>query len=258
MDEFIVARLARGMLVVVGLLLVGSLMSAQPPEKDAKPEKPEKPKLSIVLRDRHGHATPQREGTVRTGAGLTDISQPREDTVIITLTGVAVAGPHPCKASVAAMDFELNQCFDIVAADKLKTARLTMEASIIGLLRGDKHGGSAGVSNGSAAVTAGGRALGVTLLELGIEGHAVAGGDNLAINDHKGPVSVSIPTGEYHLVQGFRINAAHARTVCGTAAAAEFAPDPALDPTWISATEPFHGAVKKDFGFRVILHVEPE
>ena len=42
------------------------------------------------------------------------------------------------------------------------------------------------------------------------------------------------------------------------AASAEFAPDPALDPLWISAFEPFHGAQKKDFGFRVTIKVEPE
>jgi hypothetical protein len=40
--------------------------------------------------------------------------------------------------------------------------------------------------------------------------------------------------------------------------AREFAPDPALDPLWISAFEPFHGSKKKDFGFRVTIKVEPE
>jgi hypothetical protein len=36
---------------------------------------------------------------------------------------------------------------------------------------------------------------------------------------------------------------------------AEFAPDPAIDPLWLSYKEPFHGAAKKDFGFQVILKV---
>ena len=36
------------------------------------------------------------------------------------------------------------------------------------------------------------------------------------------------------------------------------APDPALDPLWISYWEPFHGAVKKDFGFQVTVKVAPE
>ena len=47
------------------------------------------------------------------------------------------------------------------------------------------------------------------------------------------------------------------RIIC-KAASAEFAPDPALDPLWISYWEPFHGAIKKDFGFQVTVRVVPE
>jgi hypothetical protein len=49
-----------------------------------------------------------------------------------------------------------------------------------------------------------------------------------------------------------------ALTGLGKSASAEFAPDPALDPLWISYWEPFHGAGKKDFGFQVILKVAGE
>jgi hypothetical protein len=42
------------------------------------------------------------------------------------------------------------------------------------------------------------------------------------------------------------------------AASAEFAPEPALDPLWISYWEPFHGAQKKDFGFQVTIKVSAE
>jgi hypothetical protein len=44
---------------------------------------------------------------------------------------------------------------------------------------------------------------------------------------------------------------------CKTASA-EVAPDPALDPLWINAFEPFHGAAKKDFGFQVTSKISPE
>ena len=86
----------------------------------------------------------------------------------------------------------------------------------------------------------------------------MCGDDNLSINDHKGPVSMALPPGDFHRRQTCRINADHARSILGKAAAAEFGPDPALDPTWISITDPFHGASKKEFGFRVTLRVEPE
>jgi hypothetical protein len=82
--------------------------------------------------------------------------------------------------------------------------------------------------------------------------------ESLAVNDHKGPVGVPVLPGEYHLHQHFHIDASHEQGVCGKGAAAEFAPDPALNPTWISVNDPFRGANKKDFGFRVTLRVEAE
>ena len=87
----------------------------------------------------------------------------------------------------------------------------------------------------------------------------VAGGDNLSINDRQGPLSVPVTPGPYTLRQTFGLSAAHARSLkfC-KAASAEFAPDPALDPLWISYWEPFHGAAKKDFGFQVVVKVAPE
>jgi hypothetical protein len=48
---------------------------------------------------------------------------------------------------------------------------------------------------------------------------------------------------------------AHACLLLYKGPSAEFAPDPALDPLWISYKEPFHGATKKDFGFQMTLKV---
>jgi hypothetical protein len=153
------------------------------------------------------------------------------------------------------MDFDLDQEIAIGFTDpKVKKAKLTIEAQIIGLLRGDKHGGTASVGNGAVVIACGEHQV----LSLSIDGHAVSCDENLAINDRKGPVTTFVPAGEYRLLQSFRVSASHVRSICGKAAAAEFAPDPALDPTWISATDPFRGANKKEFGFRVTVRVEPE
>ena len=228
-----------------GIVLSLPYLAAQPPAA---------PKVGFVLKDRHGHAMPTRTHTARTGGGNTDVALPRDDTLVISMTGVVTAAPQPTKAAAGVMEFELNQEFAIGFADlKLKKAKLTAEAHVIGLLRGDKQGGSASVSNGSVFIAGEGVAV-----ALAIEGHAVCGEENLAINDHKGPISIVLPPGDYHLRQTFRIDANHVRSIRGKAAAAEFGPDPALDPTWISMTDPFHGANKKEFGFRVILRVEPE
>ncbi len=88
--------------------------------------------------------------------------------------------------------------------------------------------------------------------------HAVAGGENESINDREGPVSAPVVPARYTLHMTWTVGAAHPHNLrfC-KAASAEFAPDPALDPLWISYWEPFHGAAKKDFGFQVTLKVSP-
>jgi hypothetical protein len=236
----------------IGLVLSVLELSAQAPPA---PITPPPPKVGFILKDRHGHAIPWRTDAAHTGGGNADVAQPRDDTLIITMSGVVTAGPHPCKATAASIDFDLHQEFAIAFADpKLTKAKLTTEAQVIGLLRGDKNGGSASITNGAVVITWGDNSV----LSLSLEDHAVDGDDHLAINDHKGPCSVPVLAGDYCLQQKFHMSAAHVRSICGKAAAAEFAPDPTLDPTWISVTDPFHGANKKEFGFRVILRVEPE
>jgi hypothetical protein len=81
----------------------------------------------------------------------------------------------------------------------------------------------------------------------------------LSVNCKEGPLWAPAVPGDYKLHQTFfiRATAPHSVVPC-KASSAEFAPDPALDPLWISYWEPFHGAIKKDFGFQVILKVIPE
>ena len=85
--------------------------------------------------------------------------------------------------------------------------------------------------------------------------HAVAGGENLSLNDKAGPVSGPIGAGVHTLHQTWIVSAEHPKALLGKAASAEFAPDPALDPLWISYKEPFHGASKKDFGLQITIKI---
>jgi hypothetical protein len=81
----------------------------------------------------------------------------------------------------------------------------------------------------------------------------------LSINDHAGPVSVPVTAGDYHLCQRFTISASSPSSLKpAKASSSEFAPDPALDPLWISYREPFHGVKKDSFGFQVTLKVVPD
>jgi hypothetical protein len=254
--------------VVAGLLAPAVAVFAQAPlKKDVPPgtpvtitvtpAPPSTPDVSIRLLERHGHAVPLRQGFNHTGGGNVDVAQPSPDTVVITMTGVAVAGGHPCKSSVAGFDFDLKQCFEVVfEKPSVKAARVMLEGRVIGLLRSHcKGGGSAEECHGCATVLA----VELPLLRLCTPCHGVTGGENLSINDHAGPVTGPIGANKYILHQVFHIAVTHPKTLLPCkAASAEFAPDPALDPLWISYWEPFHGAQKKDFGFQITLKVVPE
>jgi hypothetical protein len=214
---------------------------------------------TIVLQLRHGHVTPQRTGFNHTGGGNIDVAQPAPEVLIITMAGAAVAGPHPCTHSIASQDFDLEQSFEISAdPPKGKQLKLTMEARVIGLLR--SHGclglghGIASESGACATISSGP----VAVAAVCAPEHSVSGGESLAINDHAERVSVPIIPGRYALHQQFHVMATHRLGLCGKAASAEFAPDPAVDPLWISYWEPFHGANKKDFGFQVVIRLTVE
>jgi hypothetical protein len=212
------------------------------------------PTVDFTLYNRHGHVYPHREGCSHTGSGYIDVAQPTPDTIVVTMTGVAVALGSPCGPGVAALDFDLQQCFEVVFEGKdVKAAKLTVDARVIGLLRSEcKGGGSAEESNGCATIVCGP----AQVLTLCAPSHSVAGGENLSINDHEGPITVPVSAGKYTLHQCFHIAATMGKSYLPCKApSAEFAPDPALDPLWISYWEPFHGVAKKDFGFQVTIKV---
>lgn len=216
------------------------------------------PPVTIELGNRQGTGVPARSGFTHTGGGNIDVQQPTPDCFIITLTGVAVAGGHPCKDSAARLSFDICQEFEIKVADpaKVKRVRLTAEGRVIGLLRSHSGGGVAEINCPAHATV---RSADQPVLDFGMAGRAVTCGENLSVNDRQAPVAAIVGPGKLSLQESFAIQASHPKKLFGCkAASAEFAPDPALDPLWISAWEPFHGASKKDFGFQVIIRVAPE
>ncbi len=248
--------------VLVGVLCPAALPAGQeaktippgtPVTITVQPATPSAPPVSFVLGARHGHVTPVRTGCTHTGAGTIDVAQPSPDTLVVTMTGVGVAY-GACVAAEAGFQFDLEQCFEVsFDSPKVKKAKLTLEGRVIGLLRSHRKGGTAAFDNACAGVASGG----ASLLHLCVPPHAVSGGENLSVNDHDGPVSVpGVVAGKYTLHQTFAIIASSPKCLVPCKApSAEFAPDPALDPLWISYKEPFHGAAKKDFGFQITLKV---
>lgn len=216
------------------------------------------PDVTISLANRQATAIPHRVGFTHTGGGNVVVQQSAPDTLVITMTGVAVAGGHPCKDSAAVLTFDLLQELEITINKKdVKLAQLSLEARLIGLLRSHAcGGGSASITCPAQATISPCGAEAVSLAHLTLPGRTVTCGENLSINDQHGPVKVDLPAGKFVLHQQFAVQAAHPRKVlpCKTASA-EFAPDPALDPLWISAYEPFKGVQKKEFGFQVTIKV---
>ncbi len=203
------------------------------------------PPASITLLERHGHVTPVKGKCTHTGGGLIDVTAPSPDSVLVTMSGAVVANSE--------MKFELDQCFEVSFDDpKLKKAKVLVEGRVIGLLRGEKKG-CAEYSGACASVLAGP----AELVTVCVPAHQVCGCDNLSVNDHDGPKGVPIAPGKYTLHQTFLISA-HSDSVLCKRPSAEFAPDPAIDPLWISYREPFHGVKKDTFGFQTIIKVVPD
>ncbi len=217
-----------------------------------QPASPSSPPISFVLGPRHGHVTPERHGCTHTGGGNIDIAQPAPDTLVITMSGAALAY-GALREAHAAQAFDLEQCFELSFDNpKVKKGKLTMEGRVIGLLRSHGMRDGAGYDNACAAIGVGSHSL----LSLCVPPHSVCGRQSLSVNDHDGPLSVPVTAGRYTLHQTFRVSAMAQPTVLPTKGpSAEFAPDPAIDPLWLSYKEPFHGAVKKDFGFQVTIKV---
>jgi hypothetical protein len=220
----------------------------------ADPETPKTaPAATFLLRDRHARVTPVRTGSTRTGGGLIDVAQPTPDVLVVTLTGVAVASDHPFCVSSATMNFDLEQCFDVVLEGKPRPVRLTIEGRVVGLLRSGKKGTA---EDGAASATVDGGPL--HLIGLTFPAHSVGGEESLAVNDRVAPGSVLVGPGPHSLRVAWQLTATHDKALLGKAASAEFAPDPALDPIWISMKESFHGIPKKDLGFQIVLRLSEE
>jgi hypothetical protein len=226
------------------------------PLGSALAQPPALPGPVIVLKERQSKVVPTRQGCNHTGGGNIDVAQPAPDTIVVTMTGVAVAGAHPVKNSMAAQDFDLTQCFEVaLEKPENRKLKLVVAARVIGLLR--SHHCSKGTAEESGAVTV--NSGPAALVTVPVPSHAVGAGQNLSINDQEGPVAVTVVPGPFTLHQVFHVGVQHPCSVLPCkAASAEFAPDPALDPLWISYWEPFHGANKKDFGFQVVVKAVAE
>ncbi|HTU22528.1 MAG TPA: hypothetical protein VMG10_31105 [Gemmataceae bacterium] len=211
------------------------------------------PPYVLQLRSREAVVTPERTKDAQTGGGFIQVTQIQPNIVMALMRGTVAAGTSHKEGS-AAMQFTLNQAFEIVATRRgLRPPRLVFSGWVIGALESTlRDGGMAEQSPANACVRAGGEPL----LNLSLKPHGVAGGENLLVNDRVGPLEAVVQPGGYCLNQTFAIRAVEGKAHCHTGgAAAAFDPDPKLDSRWNEVLKPFRAVPHKDFGFRVIFRV---
>jgi hypothetical protein len=218
------------------------------------------PDVMLVLGPGEGTATPVKKCCSRAGAGNILITQPAPDTIVVTMTGAVVAAGHPCKNSVATYEFNLEQCFEVVVnSPQVKSARLVLDGQVMGVLRTSNHcckpTGTAESEAAHAAIVCGPEQL----VAISLPPRSASCGEDLSVYNRDGPVCVPVVPGKLALHQAFGIKAVQpcSPALC-KGVSAEFAPSPAVEADWLSHFEPFHGANKKDFGFRVTIKVIPE
>lgn len=211
------------------------------------------PPYVILLHSRGAAVTPEKSKNSQTGGGYIQVTQVEPNAVMFFMHG-AVATRADHKDGSAAMQFELNQDFEIVPArEGVRPPRISLSAWVIGTLNStEAEGGTAEQAAGCAAV----RSADVPLLKVCVNPHGVSTGQNLLVNDRFGPIQAAAVPGPYTLHQTFALNANQPKRACRPGfASADFDPDPRLDPQWNALLKPFRAVSHKDFGFHVLLRV---
>jgi hypothetical protein len=214
------------------------------------------PPYRILLRSRSGEVTPERVKDAQTGSGHIDILQREPDELVVLMRGAVVAGSDQQKGGAATMHFVLDQDFEVVPTRTgLRPPMLTLVGQVIGTLQSTAKGGGAAEQGPACAAV---NSAGQPVLQFCIKPHAVAGGQELFVNDRTGPLEAPVVPGLYCLHQTFEISASEPWSLChhlGTGAAANFDPDPRLDARWNNILKPFRAVPHRDFGFGVLVRV---
>jgi hypothetical protein len=203
---------------------------------------------------RDGHVTPSHHCSALTGGGAVTVLQPAPDTLIITLTGAAAAKANPCAPSMASVEAVVEQQFEVVFPAGFQPAHLTLEGRVLGLLRSEgPKSGCAELVQAAAAVLHDSE----TLVGLNFPPKGVNGREALAVNLADGPACVPVGPGCHSLHVSLHVTASQRRFLCPHTSSAEFAPPPALPPTWIHFPDPFGGVDRSGLGFQVTVRVAP-
>jgi len=235
--------------VVLGVLTLAGFVTAQNASG---------PGYQIVLRSHHGEATPHRTKDAQTGGGSIYIDQPEPHTIVVTMSGAAVAGSD-FHGSSAGINFNLDQDLDIITTRPgVKAPRIGMVGRVMGTLQVTDPG-KCGTSCGSAdqgPATAALMCGDTNILSVNVKSSGAGVGQETFVNFRDGPVESTATAGSYKLHTSFRIGVQQGKGVFHRQyAVADFDPAPQLDAFWADALRPFRAVPRKDFGFRLVLRV---
>jgi hypothetical protein len=246
---------------------------AEPKEKEPEPEETPpavtRPPLELVLLPGAAHAVPLRKGVAYANGGIIDVAQPNPTTIVVTMTGLTATNADLICKSLANYSFDLEQCFGICFNTKrVKSAKLTLEGQVIGLLRTDHRlytcclgkccCGTAETNPATAAVTCGD----TTLVGMTLPARAAAGCNDLSVYNHEGPLCVPVLPGKFTLHASWGFGTTHPAFFC-RGASAEFSPEPhycteGSDAYWFAHFHPFNGVATRDFGYRLTIKLIAE
>lgn len=220
-----------------------------------QPAPPTGPAYQIVLRSRHAEVVPTRTREAQTGGGSVIVEQPEPHTIVVTMSGAAVAGSD-CHGSSAGIAFSLEQDLDIMPTRKgLRPPRVGMVGRVVGTLQvtDPRKCGPCGTAEQGPATAC--LSLAETaLLSVSVKPSTVACGQELAVNYREGPVESPAAVGSYRLSAAFRIGVTQGKGLFHRqAAVADFDPAPQLDGFWSDALRPFRAVPRRDFGFKLVL-----
>lgn len=228
----------------------------------ALPAQSAEPPYKIVLRSRQAETMPHRLKDAQTGGGAIVVEQPDANTIVLTMSGAAVAGSD-CHGSAAGLAFNLDQDLEIVPTRKgLRPPRVGLVGRVVGTLvvtdpKFGKPCGTAEQGTATACLTA----CGAPLLSVNIKSSAVACGQELAVNHREGPFEATATAGLCRLSATWRLAVSQGKGLFNRQmAVADFDPGPDLDAAWADALKPFRALPRREFGFKVVVRVieEPE
>lgn len=250
----------RTLTILTGFLVLWLALPAEAQEA--------RPPAEIIVAPGEATAVPTKNGVAFANGGIIDVAQPNPTTVVVTMSGLTATNADLCRTSVANYAFQLTQGFEIALSSSIKSAKLTLEGRVIGLLRTDHElythhhfshkCGTAETHSATAAVTV---CDGPEVVALSMPARAAGCCEDLSVYNHEGPVVVPITAGKYDLHESWGFGTTHPAFHC-RGASAEFAPQPYYFPGannyWFEHWQPFNGAATKDFGFQVTIKLIPE